>query len=444
MKKNEAMSYHVVPPYGLLNDPNGLIYFKGLYHVFFQWNPYECDHSTKCWGHATSQDLVEFNYHDPVLIPDQWYDSSGCYSGSAIELDGKMHLYYTGNVFNALGQRETYQCLAISEDGFTFVKYGPVVYLPQGYTAHFRDPKVFLDRNQQITMVIGAQRLDETGTIVVAQSTDGYQWKILGELLKQPLELGYMWECPDVILGEPYDILLFSPQGIQRQAKQFQNVFHSGYLLGHFEEGVFSAVSEFKELDYGFEFYAPQSMIGKEGQPILSAWMGAMEKVKETSLPTIKDGWAHHLSMFRELHFSKGMLVQRPLSSLMFRLKEISSHHGLSGRCLLPSVGAIRLDFTASFSIEGSNHWSMVYSSQQEHLMISRKNWSDGSVETRYVPTTQGCTSLIAFFDHTSLEIFVNEGEATASLRVFIEDEERSFVYRSQEMMQCTCYSLNM
>jgi len=444
MRKNEAMSYHVVPPYGLLNDPNGLIYFKGLYHVFFQWNPNDCDHSYKCWGHATSSDLFHFDYHEAALLPDQWYDVSGCYSGSAIEFDGKMYIYYTGNVFDDLGQRQTYQCLAISDDGFTFVKHGPILYLPSGYTAHFRDPKVFFDRNQKLTMVIGAQRINETGTIVVAHSTDGLTWEVIGELLDQPLKLGYMWECPDLILGDPYDILMFSPQGVKREKYQFQNIFHSGYLVGHFNEGKFSAVSEFKELDYGFEFYAPQSMLGKDGRPILSAWMGAMEKEKERSLPTLTDGWIHHLSMFREIFVNKKGLVQKPLSSLVSRLKEIGFQEGNSGTCMLPRVGAIQLDFTSSFSLESSQDWSLTYSNQDNYLAIHRKNWSDQNMECRYVPMSAECTKLLIYIDQTSMEIFVNEGESTASLRVFFDEKVNSFEFRSDEIMQCTCYSLTV
>lgn len=137
------LRFHLMPPVGLLNDPNGFIQFKGVYHLFYQWNPFETAHGAKFWGHYTSKDFINWEHQPIALAPSEWYEKNGCYSGSAIENDGKMVLFYTGNVKDENGDRETYQCMAVSQDGITFEKKGPVIYLPEGYTAHFRDPKVW-------------------------------------------------------------------------------------------------------------------------------------------------------------------------------------------------------------------------------------------------------------------------------------------------------------
>ncbi len=94
-----------------MNDPNGLVYYKGKYHVFFQWNPFDTKHTFKCWGHYSSTDFIHWEVHPPALVPSEWYEKDGCYSGSAIVYDNKLYLFYTGNVKTTDGGRETYQCL---------------------------------------------------------------------------------------------------------------------------------------------------------------------------------------------------------------------------------------------------------------------------------------------------------------------------------------------
>ena len=90
--------YHVMAPIGWINDPNGFVYFKGEYHLFFQHYPYDSVWGPMHWGHAKSKDLVHWEALPVALAPSEEYDQSGCYSGSAIEKDGKLYLLYTGYV----------------------------------------------------------------------------------------------------------------------------------------------------------------------------------------------------------------------------------------------------------------------------------------------------------------------------------------------------------
>ena len=140
--------YHFMAQTGWINDPNGLIYYKGKYHFFFQYNPYygfwDCMH----WGHAVSEDMVHWEYLPLALAPSENYDNhprGGCFSGSAIEHDGKLFLMFTGTANNGEGFEQT-QCIAYSEDGIHFEKYegNPVLTAPEGIpTDFFRDPKVW-------------------------------------------------------------------------------------------------------------------------------------------------------------------------------------------------------------------------------------------------------------------------------------------------------------
>lgn len=156
MKDPYRLTFHLTPPVGLMNDPNGLVYFKDKYHVFFQWNPFGTKHTFKAWGHFSSEDFIQWEEHPPALVPSEWYEKDGCYSGSALTHQGKLYLFYTGNVRTNNGGRESYQCLAVSEDGIHFEKQGPVIELPKGYTSDFRDPKVWREKDRWY-LVVGAQ-----------------------------------------------------------------------------------------------------------------------------------------------------------------------------------------------------------------------------------------------------------------------------------------------
>ncbi len=311
--------FHLMPPVGLLNDPNGFIQWKGVYHVFFQWMPFKTDHGAKFWGHYTSKDLVSWELQKTALAPGDWYDKNGCYSGSAIEHEDKMLLFYTGNVKDDHGHRETYQCVAESIDGVNFDKKGVALHLPKGYTPHFRDPKVW-EHQGKWYMVIGSQNLVEEGRVVLFESIDLKNWELKGEVTESGHQqlgtFGFMWECPDLFELEGTDILLFSPQGLKPDGYLYQNVYQTGYLTGKldYNSGKMSHGS-FTELDRGFEFYAPQTTLDEKGRRLLIGWMGVPEQGEEYH-PTIENKWIHQLTIPRELHLENDRLIQRPCQNL--------------------------------------------------------------------------------------------------------------------------------
>ena len=169
--------FHVAPPVGRLNDPNGLIVDSGTYHAFFQYTP---EHPRKLvyWGHARSTDLVHWTYLPPAILPDSRQDRNGAYSGTAIGTDDGVELWYTGNYKDAdTGEREATQCVVTTPDLRRFTKVVPPVIArqPEGYTAHFRDPQVWRDPDDpqgSYRMLLGAQREDLTGTALLYRSSD--------------------------------------------------------------------------------------------------------------------------------------------------------------------------------------------------------------------------------------------------------------------------------
>ena len=110
--------FHFLPPANWINDPNGLIYRKGVYHLFYQHNPLAPDGGLMVWGHASSQDLVHWEHLPIAIKPDSLHDQSGCWTGCAVDVDGVPTLIYTGRV----GEME-YVCRAEGqEDLSTFSK----------------------------------------------------------------------------------------------------------------------------------------------------------------------------------------------------------------------------------------------------------------------------------------------------------------------------------
>lgn len=444
LQNNEAMAYHVLPPYGLLNDPNGLVHFKGLTHIFFQWNPHKTDHSYKAWGHAVTTDFVSYTYYEPALQPEEHYEKNGCYSGSALVHEDKLYLFYTGNVKNDEGERESYQCVAVSDDGFTFTKLGAVIGIVPGYTSHVRDPKVFRGDSGEFYMILGAQRTDLTGDTIVYRSLDLLQWEWMGSLCDDKEPFGYMWECPDLVRFKEHDAFILSPQGLAPIDYRFNNIFQTGYWSGKFIHGKFvKNNSSFEELDRGFEFYAPQTFILPDKRVLLIGWMGTMEKAKEEALPTIKDRWAHHLSLPRELSMNvNGKCIQRPVKELMHRFRLKDSVNGSD--TVISSEQVFLLEVKSETNIVNMQlrlATDVKVIVERGWFKVERVSWLNGDKEIRQVPLTEALTHLQIFKDNTSIEIFLNLGEEVFSLRSFDTNLNTKIVCQSSNSVTLTLSS---
>ncbi|MFT4416260.1 glycoside hydrolase family 32 protein [Fredinandcohnia humi] len=439
------LHYHLMPPVGLLNDPNGFIHFRGLYHLFYQWNPFETAHGAKFWGHYTSPDMVNWTHEPIALAPSEWYEKNGCYSGSAVEHEGKMVLFYTGNVKNEHGERETYQCMAISEDGFTFEKKGPVVHLPEGYTAHFRDPKVWKQENKWY-MVLGAQDLNEQGKAVLYTSDNLIDWEFLGPIAGADMNglgsFGYMWECPDLFELDGKEVLLLSPQGLEPEGYLYQNIYQSGYFVGkmEYETPEFSH-REFIEIDRGFDFYAPQTTLDTKGRRLLFAWMGITDE-NEKFQPTIKSGWVHAMTLPRELTLKGDKLYQQPVEELQQLRKEevflpntkISTSNqtleNVNGTSIELEITIIKND-AETFEISFRDAASMVYSKHEKRLSLHRKKFTGDAIESRHCHV-EDLHQLQVFLDTSSIEIFVNGGAEVFTARFFPSETNQTILFSAE------------
>ncbi|WP_312044473.1 sucrose-6-phosphate hydrolase [Erwinia sp.] len=412
-------AWHLSPQTGLMNDPNGFIQFQGEWHLFYQWNPLACAHGAKYWGHWRSTNLIDWQHEPLALAPAEEYESHGCYSGSAVDHNGTLTLFYTGNVKFAQG-RTAWQCLATVDRSGDVTKAGPVISLPTGYTGHVRDPKVWRHQNRWY-MVLGAQNLAEQGKVLLYSSDSLHEWALLGEIAGSHLnglgDFGYMWECPDLFALGDKDVLLVCPQGLPAQEKKWLNAHQSGYFIGsldyaaaHFPHG------EFHELDLGFEFYAPQTTAGDDGRRLLFGWMGVPD-AEELLQPTTAKGWIHIMTCPRELTLEQGRLMQRPARELQqLRQQRVCYQQTAASLPALPVEHA-------ELVVQSTGRWSACFGEaltlvcDESGLTLSRRNLRSGEAEYRY--WTGDVSRLQILCDRSSIEIFINDGEGVMSARYF-------------------------
>lgn len=257
----KRFQYHFEPKKGWMNDPNGLIQYQGVYHAFFQYYPHDIKWGPMHWGHAISRDLLHWEEQDIALSPTQPYeDDGGCFSGSAIEKDGKMYLFYT-SVSHALGQT---QSLAISEDGLTFTKYdhNPIIqhFPAEDATKDFRDPKVFV-YGDEYRMILGTV-YKGCGRVLQYRSKDLIHWEYMG-VLYESSDYHDVIECPDLFPLQNRWVLLYS--------KIEPGDRHVQFLIGNFDGERFTPHSTLLP-ERGPQFYASQTFLSEDGKRILISW----------------------------------------------------------------------------------------------------------------------------------------------------------------------------
>lgn len=254
------MKYHFEPKKGWMNDPNGLIYYKGQYHAFFQHNPYSTHWDTMHWGHAVSKDLIHWQELDIALYPDQPYENDGgCFSGSAIVKDDRLYLFYT-SVSHELGQT---QSVAYSDDGITFHKYenNPIIKtFPSDGCAEFRDPKVYETTNGYM-MVIGSMG-DGKGRVLRYYSDNLLDWNYAG-ILFEAEDYDKPIECPDFFPMEDKYVLMYSEIGKTEESVRF--------VIGSYDGDIFTPENDCRP-EHGPQFYAPQTFLAPDGRRILIGW----------------------------------------------------------------------------------------------------------------------------------------------------------------------------
>ena len=412
MGKNWRQKLHLEPPQGWLNDPNGLCFYQGKYHVYFQYAPDSAEgKGKKCWGHYQSPDLLNWEFSGIALRPDIAEDRDGVYSGSALIKDGILHLFYTGNVKEAgdhdyiLTGRGANVIQVSTADGQNMSEK-TVVLRNQDYpdfcSCHVRDPKLW-QADGKYYMVLGARTKDDKGCVLTYGSADLKSWQYEGQFSLP--DFGYMWECPDQFGLDGRQYLSISPQGLTPEEFRRQNVYQAGYFYQN----------EFYEWDYGFDFYAPQTFPAPDGRRILIGWMGLPDIDYQN--PTVQLGWQHCLTVPRVLTaLPDGRLAQYPAKEL---------------EALRPAAGHVaagtETETTLPFDLEAETAGDFTLTIERQLVMeyaagVFRLRFADpalgGGRESRQLKLER-CRKIRILADTSSLEIYLNGGEAVLSTRFY-------------------------
>ena len=423
--------YHIATEGGWLNDPNGLCYFQGYYHVFYQYHPYSAEWGPMHWGHVRSKDLIHWEQLPVALIPGDPEDTGGCFSGSAIVKDGRLYLIYTGHHYYGDGDLDHFwenQNVAYSDDGIHFTKYSgnPVISAPQDNSQDFRDPKVW-EHDGKYYLVLGSrEQKTNQGRILLYRSPDLLHWQLQGTMLDTTTvkNTGKMLECPDFFHINGQDILLCSPMGLQATEKEFMNLSQVCYSVGELDyaNGKFEG-SDLQGLDKGHNFYATQTFGAPDHRRILIAWMSPFEE----QMAEKEDGWAGILTLPRELQLADGHLYNRPVSEV----KDLRSHVDFTGELQLngrheltvadPQHSEFNFEFTKP--VNGEFNWqledhdgALVTVSYKDGELTLHRRGKDGY---RYAKLPAGLKELQIFVDTSSIEIFVNDGWVSLTDRYY-------------------------
>lgn len=435
-----ALKLHLMPPVGWLNDPNGLCEKDGLYHIFFQYSPFDAAGGDKFWGHFQTRDFIRYEYTGAPLAPDLPIDRDGVYSGCALVDDGIIRLYYTGNVRDEdtdgiMEGREANTVYVETTDG---VAMSPKKCLmtnadyPSFVTCHVRDPKVWKE-NGVYYMVQGAWSKDYKGHVLIFTSENGTDWRYSHSLTTEET-FGYMWECPTLFALNGKQALSVSPQGVESEEFRYQNIYQSGYFLldGDFR-GEY-AFSDFYEWDMGFDFYAPQIFEDEKGRQILIGWMGIPDA--DYTNPTLTDGWQHTLTLPRELNLSpdEKRILQSPLKELeRLRKKTISPAEQLTDKTVYQDLSLYELlldNITASLSLTIADDLHLDWDEAAGVFSLSFTG-SAGYGRTIRKAKLDKLDNLQIFVDSSAIEVYLNKGELVFSSRFYPKSARHDLLIRS-------------
>jgi beta-fructofuranosidase len=469
--------YHLMPEQGWMNDPNGFSVFNEEYHLFYQHYPYSTEWGPMHWAHAVSSDLIKWKHLDIALKPGEEYDRNGIFSGSGIQVGKEHWLYYTGHIDtnldhvygddfkkkkNAVATEENpyirqVQCLATSTDGVNYKKYdgNPVISTEQipGIIKpeDFRDPKVW-KHNGRFYLVVGARSKGGIGYVLFYVSDDGMRWEYLN-YLSLGKEYGSVWECPDLFELSGKFVLLFSPQEKPRMGNRFENVHSAMAFIGSFDHasGEFIVEQE-QELDQGFDFYAPQSVLTMDGKRVLLAWMNMWEM--KYPLHELEHGWNGSMTLPRELVIENGRLLQKPYHTIEnyqkyafedtdFEINGEYQNSKLRGTCQKLEL-LFEMKNSQKLCIElfkGNNEYiSLTFEKECNEMTLNRgaSAYPIESIGTKndFVRSMdvdlQKCVTLTMFLDISSVEIFINNGEQVCTSLFFSKELGEKVLFHSE------------
>lgn len=467
-------AFHLSPRIGWMNDPNGFSYYKGKYHLFYQYHPYDIVWGPMHWGHVVSDDLLHWEYLPAALAPDTEYDKDGCFSGSALELDDGRHLLmYTGvrreKQPDGTEKDIQAQCVAVG-DGLEYQKYdrNPVLGeadIPEESSKFdFRDPKMWKGTDGRFYCAVGNRHADKQGQILLFSSENGFDWKYDKILASNDNRYGRMWECPDFFKMDGKWLLITSPQDVIPHGLEFDNGNVTLCIIGGYDEKSKTFTEQtMQTLDYGLDFYAPQTILAPDGRRIMIGWMQNWD----TCQMCPEDAkWFGQMSLPRELFMKDGRVWQRPVKELeAMRVDRIEYNNaavsdefsldGISGRMIDMEISLRPGDeddhyrkFKIDFAKNDLYYTSLIFDPTEDTLEVDRKHCGS----RRAIAHQRKCRAnyknnelkLRIILDRYSAEIFVNDGESVITTTMYTEQNADSITFYADGKAQMDIIKYNL
>ena len=349
------LKLHYQPKKGWRNDPNGLVFFRGEYHVFYQHSPnFERPwHESMCWGHAKTKDFIHWEELPIAITPDKPYDVTGCWSGTAIVKDDVLYLFYA----SISDTQKATVSVAYSEDGVHFKKYegNPVIKeCPPDSGPDFRDPAVCCVNGTYYCIMASGLKAEKKGRLLLYRSEDLLEWEYVG--ITKEWDNSIYTECPSFVSLEDSCWVTCSVCG---DDYHYFTAMNGQFIHEKFIDEVSGNV------DKGPDQYAGQAFKDDKGRVLLISWVPGWKY----------DGFAEKdigcMSVPRQLTVKNGKVYGYPVEELRHLLKD--------------SDPSVKMTDTG-FVIERSGREPVVYTGEIKDIKILR--------------------------DEYMVEVFVNGGEA--------------------------------
>lgn len=456
--------YHYTPPKNWVNDPNGLVYLDGEYHLFYQYNPFGNKWGHMSWGHAVSHDLKNWETL-PLALPE--FDNpdgtktmifSGCAVVDSLNTSGFFEKGFKKGmvaIFTShIEGKAQHQSLAYSADkGRTWKFYDKNPVLDLGMK-DFRDPNVIWYPDKKAWIMTVVKPLEHTAQFY--ESKDLKKWALLSEFGKQG-DMTKIWECPSLtkvpVEGSKESKWVLMISSGHRQ----KNYLAMQYFVGDFDGKTFTSQKQKDILyvDEGKDFYAaiPFYNLPKSHKPMMIGWVNDWEYAGD--IPT-GDVWRGAFSVAREMSLKKTSegfrLIQQPVKQLKNNQKEVFSikNKAITDSYILPFKGEV-FDLTVELQVvqakslalnvleSGSEATTLRYDMATQELSLDRTRSGQvdfhprfSSIERIKVPLKEGKLKLRILVDKSILEVFVQDGEQVLTEWVFPTKHEGGIRFTTQ------------
>jgi len=440
------LQYHFSPYKNWNNDPNGLIDWRGYYHLFYQYYPHEPQWGNMHWGHAISKDLIHWKHFPIALFPNDDLNKryiGGAFSGSAIDDHGLLTLAYTDHYEDT--QDETIfiekQSLARSQDGIHFThnpKHPVIDQKPENASKDFRDPKVWQDEDGDWKMVLGSA-YNGIPSVLLYRSTDLKTWYFEGPLYQEKEIPGRTIECPDFFkLGNVFVLLMsiFQENGEHKD-------WITRYYIGDYDGRRFKPYKT-GIIDFGVDFYAIQTFLDHQDRRIGIAWM---ENWKQP-IPSQAYGFAGAMTLPRELSINtQNELYTKPVKETEQLRQQIKPNFSLTQTKMINETKDLEFKSTCceiKLEIEfltpdascqlllrshanNNEYLSIQYDLKTAALSITIHQTNQQPKTYRHqLPLIDRQLKLHLFLDRSSLELFANNYQIAGTVRMYINPHNQA------------------